>query len=38
VDDLKMLRIKNKETILESEDEDDDETIRTQLEEVEDNK
>jgi hypothetical protein len=38
VDDLKTLRIKNQETILESEDEDDDETIGTQVEEVEDNK
>ena len=33
MDDLKTLRIKNQETILESEDEDDDETIGTQLEE-----
>ena len=38
MDDLKTLRIKNKETILESEDEDDDETIGTQVEEVEENK
>jgi hypothetical protein len=38
VDDLKTLRLKNQETILESEDEDDDETIGTQVEEVEENK
>jgi hypothetical protein len=38
VDDLKTLRIKNQETILESEDEDDDETIDTQVEEIEENK
>ena len=38
VDDLKTSRIKNQETILESEDEDDDETIGTQVEEVEENK
>jgi hypothetical protein len=33
-----MLRIENQKTILESEDEDDDETIGTQVEEVEENK
>jgi hypothetical protein len=38
VDDLKTLRIKNQDIILESEDEDDDETIGTQVEEVEENK
>jgi hypothetical protein len=32
-----MIRIKNQETILESEYEDDDETIDTQVEEVEEN-
>jgi hypothetical protein len=37
VDDLKMIRIKNQETISKNEDEDDDETFDTQLEEVEEN-
>jgi hypothetical protein len=37
VDDLKMIRIKNQETIPKNEDEDDDETFDTQLEEVEEN-
>jgi hypothetical protein len=37
VDDLKTIRIKNQETISKNEDEDDDETFDTQLEEVEDN-
>jgi hypothetical protein len=38
VDDLKMIRIKYQETILDSEDEDDDESVGTQAEEVEENK
>jgi hypothetical protein len=33
-----MLRIKNRETILETENEDDDKTIGTEVEEVEENK
>jgi hypothetical protein len=37
VDDLKMIRIKNQETISKNEDEDDNETFDTQLEEVEEN-
>jgi hypothetical protein len=37
VDDLKTIRIKNKETMYKNKDEDDDETFRTQLEEVEKN-
>jgi hypothetical protein len=35
VDDLKTIRIKNKETISTNKDEDDDETFNTQLKEVE---
>jgi hypothetical protein len=38
VDDLKTIRIKHQETILDSEDEDDDESVGTQAEEVEENK
>jgi hypothetical protein len=38
VDDLKTIRIKHQETILDSEDEYDDESVGTQAEEVEDNK
>jgi hypothetical protein len=38
VDDLNVIRIKNQETILDSEDEDDGESVGTQAEEVEDNK
>ena len=38
VDDLNMIRIKNQETIFDSEDEDDDESVGTQVEEVEENK
>jgi hypothetical protein len=38
VDDLNVIRIKNQETILDSEDEDDEESVGTQAEEVEDNK
>jgi hypothetical protein len=38
VDDLKIIRIKNQETILDSEDEDGDEFVGTQEEEVEENK
>ena len=38
VDDLKMIRIKNQETILDNEDEYDDESVGTQEEEVEENK
>jgi hypothetical protein len=37
VDDLKMIRIKNQETMPKNEDEDDDETFDTQLEEVKEN-
>jgi hypothetical protein len=38
VDDLKTIRIKNQETILDSEDEDDDELVGTQAKEVEEDK
>jgi hypothetical protein len=38
VDDLKIIRIKHQDTILENEDEYDDESAGTQAEEVEDNK
>jgi hypothetical protein len=38
VDDLKTIRIKHQETILDNEDEDDDESVGTQAEEVEENK
>jgi hypothetical protein len=38
VDDLKMIRIKNQETILDSEDEDDDQSVGTQVEAVKENK
>jgi hypothetical protein len=38
VDDLKMIRIKHQENILDSEDEDDDESVGTQAKEVEENK
>jgi hypothetical protein len=31
VDDLKMIRIKNQETMLDTEDEDDDESVGTQV-------
>jgi len=38
VHDLKTIRIKHQETILDNEDEDDDESVGTQAEEVEENK
>jgi hypothetical protein len=38
VDDLNVIRITNQETIHDSEDEDDEESVGTQAEEVEDNK
>jgi hypothetical protein len=38
VDDLKIINIKHQETILDNEDEDDDESVGTQEEEVEENK
>jgi hypothetical protein len=38
VDDLKSIRIKHQETILDSEDEYDEESVGTQAEEVEENK